>query len=823
MRFFYRIFFWTCLLVCSDDALGQAANRSNDTLVSASKQYDRANLFRWMWGHNRRQEWTTAVQVPLFWLENVRGGMKVYEASSGGNETQSLRLRSPDNREYVLRSIDKSRDEVIPTAFKGSFVEKIIQDGVSMSHPYGAFALAGMQEAAGILHTLPQLVYLPEQPALDSFNQQFSNKLYLFEERPDEDWSTAPHMGGFSNYSGTEKVMENLLEDSRNHANQYAYAKVRLFDMMVGDWDRHADNFRWGKADHNGAVKYEPVPRDRDQVFYTHDGWLINSLIKLGGYGFMSHLDKEIKNVTTVPAQQKDADMFFTNSLSLQEWVRAASELQVSLTDSIIRESLRGMPAEIYDINGEKLLEILVERKTQLISVAEKYYRFLAKQVIVAGSKQNELFSISEPASGQLTLTITPLETDSGQTLSPVYSRSFAAAETKSITIYGIDGADKYRVESNTTGITLKIIAGPGTDSVIANNAGSLVVVDSGSTAITNINTRLRLLVPDSSPVFHFRQQQPKQLGFGITPHLYYDADPLFKRSLGISLNGYRLLGNNKWRATATAWFTPVKWINFFGIGNETMAPDSNRSFNRFKATEWGGSLGLRANWKNTELKMEGLYLRSASRQDEDGYLSKNLASDTVFAAFQYAGPRLVVTTGKQNDQVLPTSGWLLNAEAGVFRNLKLQHYFGSYRLNARAYIPLSPKFSFALKGGSTIISGGEPDRLHAQWFQHAIIGGPETLRGYRWNRFWGSSAVYNQNELRYLTDIRSYLLNARVGAFLFTDNGRVWQQGERSDKWHNSYGAGLLLAPFGKIHCSFTWAMSGEENPLQFVIQTKL
>ena len=147
------------------------------------------------------------------------------------------------------------------------------RDGVSMSHPYAAFALYPMLQAANIHHTRPRLVYIPGQAALNSFNEDFANDLYLLEERVEGDWKEAPHLGGFSAYRTTAEVKEALQKDNRLKADQRLFIKARLFDILISDVDRHAGNWSWGVAD-TGVAVFKPVPVDRDQAFFTHNGLL---------------------------------------------------------------------------------------------------------------------------------------------------------------------------------------------------------------------------------------------------------------------------------------------------------------------------------------------------------------------------------------------------------------------------------------------------------------------------------------------------------------------------------------------------------------------
>jgi hemolysin activation/secretion protein len=96
-------------------------------------------------------------------------------------------------------------------------------------------------------------------------------------------------------------------------------------------------------------------------------------------------------------------------------------------------------------------------------------------------------------------------------------------------------------------------------------------------------------------------------------------------------------------------------------------------------------------------------------------------------------------------------------------------------------------------------------------------------IRGYVLDRFWGNTAFYNSNELRYITNLRSYLLNGKIGLLVLYDNGRVWYKPESSGTWHYGYGGGLLLAPFNKFTGTVTYAQSPDGGLVQVRINTFL
>jgi hemolysin activation/secretion protein len=204
------------------------------------------------------------------------------------------------------------------------------------------------------------------------------------------------------------------------------------------------------------------------------------------------------------------------------------------------------------------------------------------------------------------------------------------------------------------------------------------------------------------------------------------------------------------------------------------------------------------------------------SINDSDRYFGKVFAhTRDVFETNPYAGLQLTYSYVNVNDSVAPVSGFTLLANAVYTNNFKQNEFFQRYNAFAQVYVPLPVKFSLAIRfGAETIVN----DKVlgTGQAYQHAIVGGPRTIRGFRRERFWGKTAVYNSNELRFITNLRTYLLTGKIGVFGFFDQGRVWMPGEKSNKLHYSYGPGIVIVPYNKYNISVTYGITDEIRLVQ-------
>jgi outer membrane translocation and assembly module TamA len=187
-----------------------------------------------------------------------------------------------------------------------------------------------------------------------------------------------------------------------------------------------------------------------------------------------------------------------------------------------------------------------------------------------------------------------------------------------------------------------------------------------------------------------------------------------------------------------------------------------------------------------------------------------------------YAGGRADIKVNNVDDELLPRQGINWITELSVLKNL-----------NENAE-PLTKLYStmdiYALLSGpdklflSLHLGGGHIFSNSFEYFQAFTLGGNNYLRGYRMNRFSGSSVAYGSCELKVkLFDFNAYLIKADAGLVGFTDVGRVWMKGEQSQKWHIGYGGGVYLTPFRTMMLSLVVGLSEEEQLLNASLGSRI
>ena len=215
--------------------------RTKDSItVAISPAYDSVSkTHRFFLGENYRKLWATPVRMRIVDLQKEHGGMKIVQLG-GGMQTRSLRLEDASGREWALRTIQKYPERGLPKNLRATIAKDIVQDQISTGHPFSALIVPPLADALDIPHANPEIIYIGDDPALGEYRKDFANAAYLLEERMPT---------GYEKSDNTLKAQRKVEEDNDTHIEQKLVLRARLLDFVVGDWDRHEDNWRWLKIE----------------------------------------------------------------------------------------------------------------------------------------------------------------------------------------------------------------------------------------------------------------------------------------------------------------------------------------------------------------------------------------------------------------------------------------------------------------------------------------------------------------------------------------------------------------------------------------------
>jgi hypothetical protein len=798
---------------------------------SAHKGFDGVSKWhRFFFGENYRKEWSAVTKLPVIHLSSFRGGLVVVK-EGGGNQTRSLRLRDKNRVEWVLRSVEKFPDAILPEPLKQTFVDDIVTDAMSAQHPYSALVVPPIANAVGVPHAHPIIGIVAPDSVLGLYAKTFAGTICLLEEREPTGKSV-----------NSIDMLEALDSSNDNNFDSTVFLKARILDLFIGDWDRHNDQWRF-KPEYNGAGwKYVPVPRDRDQVFYTNQGVFPYLESRPYVQPFFEGFNPKIRNAGTFLFSSTLLNARLINQFSYKDWMGITNEFVAEVTDSVLELAIRQLPPSVYDIRQDDLLNILKSRRADLSRAMSAYYYFLNKSAFIQTSDKNEFIEIKDTTKNGMYVSIHKLSGE-GKATQIIFSKIYDPSVTKEIRFFIGNGKDSILVDSKNSAIKLRFSGkdGPKQFKLVNSNRKVAVfekensTVFSGDTSrfikhISNDSTNTAIVPGNLFNVFTplinlaYNPDDGVLLGaeFTFTRGLDYTTSIFStKRHTSFQQFGFvhsfetrafeakynaeweKLLGKADFLIHATV-NAPSNTQNYFGTGNTTTFNKSGnyKEFYRSRYSLYRLSPAVRWGSRGRGSFSAGPSLEyytydssdNAGRYIETSGAVQSYDSATLSKSKIHGGIILEYKRGKRDNIMLPANG--------TFINLRLQGYAGLNSFSksfAQLYADLG--FYKSIDASEVLVIadrvGGGATVGSAAFYQSMFMGGQGNLLGYRKNRFAGQYMAYNNLEARLrLASFKNYILPGQLGIIGLYDIGRVWQKEDQSHEWHNGVGGGIYFAP---------------------------
>lgn len=793
-----------------------------------------------LFGAHHRDLYVNKYKFPVLDLEKFHGGI-VPVKQGGGNQTNSLRVRAADGKEYVLRDMTKDVSRFLPYPFNKMMAAQFLaQENFLSTHPFAPLAMPKLAEAMNVYHTNPKIYYVPAQPGLNSFNQIFGGSLSLVEERPDgKKWKDAPFFGNADKIIGTPDLLENLLESSKYKVDEKWALRTRLLDLIVGDWDRHDDQWTWADIKQpDGTNLYRPIPRDRDQAFSKYDG-LITKTARLT-MPFLRQLQvygADVPNMKWTTWSARLFDRTFLNSLSWEDWEEQVRYVQTHLTDQAIERAFDDWPDKARALSADYLIKSIKNRRSALLELAQKHYAFVSESVNVIGTEENERFEIERIDDQFTRVTVWELNKKGG-VKHKNYSRIFDNRITKNVNVYGNGDDDEFIVKGEVSrGIKIRLIGGTGkdvfTDSSVVRKGGKKTFVfdDLGKnkvqpgpetkdkrTSLYRYNVYDRrsaesdydITIP--LPIVGFNPDDGVLVGANFNMIKYgfkkepYKSQQRFGASYAFATHAVKLnyTGDflNVFKGLDfyldTYYHGPSYAFNYAGLGNESERPVNNPNFYRVRQRAFHVYPALKKHFAGNSgfVTLGPIFETSDVAETAGRFITSdgNQLSDDIFKAKLYTGGQMLFNFSSVDNIFAPHSGMRFNAGFNYTKNLKEDKDFTGLKAQVAFYFSLDSRENiiFASQVGTGLNFGDG-----YEFFQMPTIGGNQGLRGYRTQRFYGKSSLWHSNDLRVrLGNSVNPTLPLTYGAFGSFDYGRVWLDSHQSQNWHYSYGGGIWVAP---------------------------
>jgi hypothetical protein len=783
--------------------------------VVPGPQYERGGLYRTFFGTHYRDLWTAPVTAPVLDLHTFAGGLKPDELG-GGQQTRSLDLKGADGRTYVFRSLDKDPTPAVPPMLRETVAHRLIQDAISAGYPGGPLVAARLLRSAGVLHVTPTLVVMPDDRALGKYRREFAGMLGYVEEKADDGFARADEV------VDSDELLDSLNAGPDNQVDARAFLRARLMDQLMGDWDRHRDQWKWAAAEHGDRTVWRPIPRDRDQAFVRYDGLFLK--LARQAHPKLVVFQPDYPKLLGLTWNGRDLDRRLLSGLSWADFDSIAGDLVVRISDAAIDSALAGLPQSFQGQWLDFTRTALIARRDALPAQARAYYRQLARDVDVVASAQADWAEVEREEDGGLTLS---LRSDPGGSV--FFERRFLPDETEEVRLYLGGGGDHLTVTgADRGGVRLRVIRDPAAE-LVGVDAPAVDVHDPEIPHDLNLGDPIEANIP------------PRDWGTskGVGPRFAYDPDlgilvggaatrtdyAFRKEPYGskVRLGGEYATGAEGFRFTFDADIprtdpghrflvsfaaSELDVVRFAGLGNETPAPAERSDYD---VHQWRFTVAPAYEYsaaEHVQLTM-GPILRYTTTSLDPGQVigAERPLGATGFGRLGAAAD----LSAEVPDTTRPEPRAKLEVGASAFAPVwSADRSFGDLHAEAAVHLPLVGAAGpwLALRLGGKRVWGEFP------YDEAAFLGGQHTLRGYLYQRFAGDASLYGGAELRQAIGwVFRHSVPTQVGILALADAGRVWADGTESTRVHASAGGGVWLAFFDARWAVSLTAAHGQEG----------
>ena len=797
-------------------AQGSAADPAEDTRrVVPGPQYQRGGLHQTLFGAHYRDLWVAPVTAPVLDLRTFAGGLTPDELG-GGQQTRSLDMKGEDGRTYVFRSLDKDPTPAVPPMFRETVVHRAVQDAISAGYPGGPLVAARLLRSAGVLHVAPKLFVMPDDPALGEYRKEFADLLGYVEEKPGDGFAGAKEV------MDSDELLDSLSAGSNQQVDARAFLRARLMDQLMGDWDRHRDQWKWAAAKGGAGTVWRPIPRDRDQAFVRYDGLLLKAARQ--AHPKLVVFEPTYPKLLGLTWNGRDLDRRLLSGLSWADFDSIAGDLVVRVSDAAIDSALAELPASFRGDWLERTRAALIARRDALPAQAKAYYRQLAVDVDVVLSGGADWAEAEREEDGGLTLTI---RSEPGGR--PFFERRFRPDETTEVRLYLGGGGDHLTASGPDRGGTLL--------RVIRDPAVELVGVDATGIEIHDPEVPHDLHIED--PIEAGIPPRDWGSSTGIGPRIAYDAD------LGVMLGGAATRTDYAFRrapygskvrftgeyATGAEGFrlgldadirrsdrrkrfflhlggSQLEVVRFAGLGNETPPPAETSDYD---VHQWRFTLAPSYEYSPTEhLQLTvGPVLRYTTTSLDPAHVvgAERQLGATGFGRLGAAAK----LSAEAPDTLRPEPRARVELGASAFAPVwSADRSYGDVRADASVHLP----FGGAAAPVLALRLGGKRAWGEFPYDDAAFLGGQHTLRGYLYQRFAGDASLYGGVELRQpIGWLFRHSVPTQIGLLALADAGRVWADGTESTRVHAAAGGGIWLAFFDPRYAVSLTAAGGREG----------
>lgn len=842
-KYFIYLFFLVGLSILPS-ALFSQENSLNDIIpvkigetvqksVYTNELKKHGSFYNWAWGKHYREEYYKPITAKTASLSY--SGLSIIHQRP---MLHAFILEDRNSHLYLLRPLGGFscfleskffRDVYRHEDFKDTYLNDFITEAYTIIHPYMFVVSDNLAKSAKISSMSPHVYYMGENAYSDSIlnDNYLKNRLVSISQLPEiKDRNVLKDVDALmdSLHTGNAKIKK------RN------YIKMRLFDMLIGDWNKVSENWYWTRSTDGDTISYVPQVIDRSHAFSKVDGFLFKELLGMTGLEFITNYTAHIKDLKKENKLALPLDIALTQNSTAADWMEEARALQADLTDDVIDNAFLSLPTEMQDQDVITLKENLKKRRRSLDATALKYYTILQKNPVITATDRSERFIVDQNSDKELHIRVYDKETDR-----LIIDKKYQPKHTKEIWLYGLGGDDSFEVNKGKRNIAVLLIGGEGNNDYSVQHGRNVFIYESDSARerLKGISNA-KVIIPNDKSALDYNYQKSRHTSFSVTPIGIYDSD--MGLNLGTSMaytiygfrrapytrrhqlsydlnNGFVYQGifpsydEKKSLHVMALLGSPSYFSNFFGFGNNTNGyKNEKNNYNRVNINKY--------------MLKPSFYYNISKEQ--------TFSISTSLEAYKVKNPKdrdRFINTFYDDDNSIYSSRYFLDLGATYELDKKMKHFISSVSLSVSSGWAVNlgdPERNFAYADGkfginlkitdritfATLLKGRALFSEKYDFFQAATT----ELRGYRNNRFIGQKSFYQYSDIRLdMGRLENPFTPLDYGFFAGVDHGRVWYPENDSKMWHSSYGGGFWLTLLRKFTGKFSYFGSTDGSRFMF------
>ncbi len=614
----------------------------------------------------------------------------------------------------------------------------------------------------------------------------------------------------------TDSLLDLISLSYAERADVNAYLRLRLFDLLVGDWSRLPADIRWVKDDMVG--RWIPVARDYRNAFPRFRGALPRAILLASET--MTDFSESYPPSERASSHLRTLDRRLLGVVSAADWDSVTLDLRTRL------ETSARVRADAWSANDPEFSSNLRRRVSTIASASEELRRSINRWVALFGTDADDSVFVRVRQGHLATVTIGPR--GSSRTTDELL---FHSAGTQEIRLVMGRGNDVVVFEGTEPLMAIEVVSQGNTSLLSRPTTGGpwrtkppLRVKEHRVTARPRIDLQDWGTVTSFAPWLDLDSDDglfvgggpvTTTFGFGHTP---YATKNLAKVGIASSTLGIRAkvaYDTREWwdgvGVLAGLRFAQADVTKFFGNGNETMGASSAADIGQYEGRRRDLEImgGLDVPLGPSIAAGVLLRLTSSAISAKSGTVIDSMLSSGETRSLNFATSGISMTYDTRGNALLPADAVFLSASfessPAILQN---RRPFTRTSVDGMLYVSVADTSAVVVGRFAGESMSGDPP-----WFEAAAIGGSHSLRGFERERFRGQSSLVTGIEVRIPGWTIPFIWPHETGYIVFAETGRVFVRGDASHRWHGAVGAGGWIRPVRAPHLvSATLARSAED-----------